>query len=320
METSLVLTPPLSDLTLRNPGRRIGQLSAPWGARIPCGGRPGIYLLASGSAVLLSRGRAPIALETGDVLVLPQGAAHAIASCPNATLGHVEEFHTASIDTSAQSLEGGGGGATTLLHALCFDVADSSSRAILEFAPRVAVVRASTARPWFAHIARAIVEIGDAGVRAPARSQERLGELMLAEALAGTLLNAERVFDAAVMQAVLLLRAGLGRKWTMRALALHVGVSRSALYDRFVRSVGYPPSAYLLRARMEEAALLLRNGESPQTVAARVGYTWSSSFTVAFTRFHGVPPSVYRRAARAEHHTSLSSGAEVFDESRRQRR
>lgn len=293
MQTSSLL----DDLTLRRPQRRIVSLSAPWGARIPSGGgRPGIYLVGSGSAVLSSEGREPIVLEAGDVAVLPQGHPHVIASRQDAEIQSVEEFSATATEVSGDLLVGGRGGAATELRTLCFDVEGTRARAILAFAPRVVVVRTQDASPWFANITRATLDLLEAAVREPELAERRLGELLVLEALAGNVLAIGSELDPPVLKAALLLRSELSTKWTVGALARRVGLGRSALYDRFVRGLGCPPSAYLFRARMEQAAVLLATGHSIDDVASGLGYVWSSSFTVAFQRFHGVAPSTYKKS------------------------
>jgi AraC-like DNA-binding protein len=293
----------LTHLDLRNPRRRRVSLSAPWGARIPSGGgSPGVYLVASGAAWIALPDRPAIALEQGDVAVLPQGLPHSIASRPDAKICPVE----ALCDAFDEHVEAGSGGAATELRTLCFDAHGSTQRAIMSFAPNILVLRAQEARPWFSHVARAACDLIEEVERAPELAECRLGELLIVEALAGNVLGANREIDAPVLRAALLLRSDLAASWTVRTLALRVGVSRSAFHDRFVRALGSTPSAYLLRARMEEAAMLLQDGLSIAEIAGRVGYRWASSFAVAFRRFHGTAPSSMRKPSQAAQNCSTS--------------
>lgn len=85
--------------------------------------------------------------------------------------------------------------------------------------------------------------------------------------------------------------------WTMNGLASEAGLSRSSFFDRFRREVGVAPMEYLLGWRMALAKALLRSERlSMNEVAERVGYSSSSTFSVAFTRHVGLPPSTYARA------------------------
>jgi AraC-like DNA-binding protein len=81
-------------------------------------------------------------------------------------------------------------------------------------------------------------------------------------------------------------------------LAREAALSRSTFFERFSRTVGVAPMAYLLTWRMALAQDLLRRGAgSIAEVAERVGYSSASTFTVAFARHVGEPPGRYARAA-----------------------
>lgn len=83
--------------------------------------------------------------------------------------------------------------------------------------------------------------------------------------------------------------------WTVALLAAEAGLSRSAFFDRFRRTVGCAPTQYLLRWRMAIAARLLRDAPIAE-VARRVGYGSASAFTVAFKNHSGSSPGKYRRS------------------------
>jgi len=80
-------------------------------------------------------------------------------------------------------------------------------------------------------------------------------------------------------------------------LAKAAALSRSAFFDRFTRTVGLSPMEYLLAWRMAVARDLLRNQDMGiAEVAERVGYASASTFSTAFSRHVGQPPSRYARA------------------------
>jgi AraC-like DNA-binding protein len=83
--------------------------------------------------------------------------------------------------------------------------------------------------------------------------------------------------------------------WTLEALAREVGLSRSALAERFTELVGHPPMQYLSNWRMQLAAnLLLAGTDNIATIADRVGYESEAAFSRAFKKAVGVPPSEWR--------------------------
>jgi AraC-like DNA-binding protein len=86
------------------------------------------------------------------------------------------------------------------------------------------------------------------------------------------------------------------RAWTLDTLAREVGLSRSALAERFAEFVGRPPMQYLASWRMQLAANQLRTGnEAIAIIAERVGYESEAAFSRAFKKSVGLAPSAWRR-------------------------
>jgi len=135
----------------------------------------------------------------------------------------------------------------------------------------------------------------------------RLLEVLLIEALrsaAGTPGSAGLVRGLTDPRLSLALRRMHERpeaSWTIDALAREAAMSRSAFFDRFQRTVGVAPMAYLLAWRMALAKRLLRQRDlAIADIAARVGYSSVSTFGVAFTRHSGMPPGRYARTAAGD--------------------
>jgi AraC-like DNA-binding protein len=82
--------------------------------------------------------------------------------------------------------------------------------------------------------------------------------------------------------------------WTLQALARDVALSRSVLAERFTQLVGQPPMRYLAHWRMQVAAGSLARGDKVAKVAFEVGYDSEASFSRAFKRLVGRPPSAAR--------------------------
>jgi AraC-like DNA-binding protein len=90
------------------------------------------------------------------------------------------------------------------------------------------------------------------------------------------------------------MHAHIDRPWTVAQLAKVAALSRSSFFERFTQTVGVAPMEYLLSWRMEIAKDLLRRDElTVSEVAERVGYGSTSTFSVAFSRHVGHPPSQY---------------------------
>ncbi len=132
----------------------------------------------------------------------------------------------------------------------------------------------------------------------------RLVEVLLIEALRWTsgkqappgLLRG--LADERIARAVRQMHGDPSRAWTVEQLATKSGISRSAFFEHFTRTVGVPPMEYLLAWRMALAKDLLRRQKlTPTQVAEKVGYGSASTFSTAFSRYVGLAPGRYARSA-----------------------
>lgn len=132
----------------------------------------------------------------------------------------------------------------------------------------------------------------------------RLLEVLFIEALrtAGTTATpglARGLADDRLAIALRRMHENPAKPWTVAQLAKEAALSRSAFFERFSRTVGVAPMEYLLAWRMAQAKNLLRQhaGNIAQ-VAERVGYSSASTFSMAFTRHVGLPPTRFVRAQK----------------------
>jgi AraC-like DNA-binding protein len=103
--------------------------------------------------------------------------------------------------------------------------------------------------------------------------------------------------DPYVARALALLHRDITRRWTVDDLGREVGLSRSALADRFIRLIGAPPMHYLANWRMQVAAQRLRStSASLAQVAEIVGYDSEAAFSRAFKKAFGTAPATWRRS------------------------
>ena len=102
--------------------------------------------------------------------------------------------------------------------------------------------------------------------------------------------------DRLVGRALALLHERPAHDWTIDDLGRRVGLSRSALHERFVQYIGVPPMQYLAQWRMQAAArLLLETRATVSAIALDVGYDSEAAFARAFKRLVGKPPGAWRR-------------------------
>ena len=112
--------------------------------------------------------------------------------------------------------------------------------------------------------------------------------------------------DPHVSRAMALLHREIARRWTVDDLGREVGLSRSALADRFVHLIGVPPMQYLARWRMQVATQKLRNtSASLAQIAEDVGYESEAAFSRGFKKVFGMAPGTWR------HSTGRAAGGVV---------
>jgi AraC-like DNA-binding protein len=113
--------------------------------------------------------------------------------------------------------------------------------------------------------------------------------------------SAQRLRDLARLRRV---RDRIDREYAqpldVEALARGVHMSAGHLSREFRLAYGEAPYGDLMTRRIERAMALLRRGDLSVTeVCFAVGCSSLGSFSSRFTELVGVPPSVYRRQARA---------------------
>lgn len=103
--------------------------------------------------------------------------------------------------------------------------------------------------------------------------------------------------DPYVARALAFLHRDISRDWSVDELGREVGLSRSALAERFTRLLGMAPMHYLGHWRMQVAAQKMRNTSTPLAqIAETVGYDSDAAFSRAFKKAFGTAPATWRRA------------------------
>lgn len=171
--------------------------------------------------------------------------------------------------------------------------------------PRVLHLPASHAGGWVANVIdQAVTESNDPRPGGGA-VLERLAEMLFVDAARRYLENLPPdalgwlagLRDRFVGRALALLHERPAYAWSVEQLATEVGLSRSALHDRFVEYLDQAPMQYLANWRIQLAARILRDSNrNVASIATEVGYESEAAFTRAFKRMVGTPPAAWRRA------------------------
>lgn len=98
-----------------------------------------------------------------------------------------------------------------------------------------------------------------------------------------------------LLRARQILDRDFSNNWTIERLAREVGVNEKQLKYGFRELVGLPVHAYLVAARLEAAARLLKQGASVAEAAGSVGFGNLSHFSKVFRKSKGVSPSQFAR-------------------------
>lgn len=122
-----------------------------------------------------------------------------------------------------------------------------------------------------------------------------LMKLYLVEAARGCAAE-EPADESRIGKAVTAILADPGAAHSIIALAERSGMSRATFMRHFSRVTGMNPMQFVAKARLDQAAELLRTTQLPiKSVAAQMGFGDRSHFSRAFRRAHGVDPTSFRR-------------------------
>jgi AraC-like DNA-binding protein len=252
-----------------------------------------------------------VQLEAGDILVVPHGDAYVMSSTPGmlseAPADAVLSFFRQMASGAAPSIVTEGGGGPERAHLVCgflgCDVRPFNP--VLETLPRlVHLPRLAAGHDRL----RPLIEFALAESRQPGSGARcvllRLSEVLFVEAVRRYLdgMAADQtgwlagLRDPIVGHALAVLHGRPAHSWTLEGLAREIGVSRSALAERFTQLVEQPPMRYLAHWRMQIAARSLSDGTAKVAAVGRdVGYDSEAAFSRAFKKIVGISPAAWRR-------------------------
>lgn len=273
-----------------------------WCARLAPYGGAGFHVVIEGGCWLLPDGGEPVALGSGDAVLLPHGTGHVIADSPAdpATVARAVPFEQWQA-AGRPAAEPPAAGAVELL---CGKYRLDRSRLhplLTELPPVVHLRNRVGAYP---ELRAAIDPLGreltarrpGSGVAVPS-----LLDLLLVYMVRSWVTEEgggawPAVLDDPVTAAALrALHAAPAAPWTLDRLAAAAGVSRPTLARRFGALVGRSPMAYLTWWRLTLAATRLRATADPLTAIAHdVGYGTPYALSHAFKREFGTTPGRYR--------------------------
>ncbi|MDO9410825.1 AraC family transcriptional regulator [Patulibacter sp.] len=289
-------------------GSRI-DAGADWGWWAPRTRDAAFHAVTAGTAWLAVPGHEAVELMPGDVVLLPRGVAHAIASDPVALARTDEGTYDGFERTGVGTTRMGRGPTRTQIVCAHYSHDPVVTTQVLETLPDVVHLRAHDGGPGLQDTVRLLGrELADPQL-AGTVVLDRLVDILLIQLLRVWLADSPaprdgcwlRVLrDPVIGAAVARIHDDPSHPWTTGMLAAEVSVSRATLARRFPELVGETPAAYLTRWRMDLAARRLRDTDDPiDTVAEGVGYASVPAFSRAFSRARGQAPGRFRTTSRA---------------------
>ena len=285
------------------------ELREPWGLAFDHQPLLHIHILCRGNCWLFTEANGWQKLDEGDVVLLPHGVAHRLASNPEMPCSPVSAETVDHYGGNVCGLVRPGEGATTTLFCGAMALDSQALHPLLELMPTVLkscdvlrhdpavlpLVAAMTAEAEQARIGGGTV-------------LSRMADLLAAHVIRGWVDSCEAgdrgwlvaIRDPRISRALAAIHRDPGHNWTLAGLARIAGQSRSVFAERFSALMGEGPAHYVARWRMKIAQERLRQPDTTvATVAASLGYESEASFSRAFKRVTGRAPGSVRRDAQS---------------------
>jgi len=309
-----------------------GEFSSPWAFESPPSAAvapliaPGtehmvlFHLVDEGHATAHVNGHADLALEAGDIVIIPRGDAHRVWNGRGAPMLDTTKFLPKILEGSMEVERGGGGGATTKVICGYFGCDRHALNLFLAGLPALFKVnlRRKKIGEGLENSIRHAVELADSKSAGSRALLCKFSEALFMEALCLYMdempddcvgwLGAAR--DEAVGKALAAIHRDHAKAWTLAELSRQAGVSRTILAEKFSRFLGQSPIAYIARWRIQMAMRKLESSDrNVVQIALEVGYESEAAFIRAFKRETGLSPAKYRRSLRSVPSPSLARSA-----------
>ncbi len=299
-----------------------GEFSSPWSVRAAPSRALARHLAPSAEHViiyhLLTEGRASlrlesgerIALNAGDLVMIPHGDPHILENGPPTEPVDDSNQLTQILAQGLKLWRLGGGGEVTRFICGYMACEPRLSQVFLSGLPAAfkVSIRNDASGRWLENSIRfSVNEAGTARAGGEA-VLAKLSEVLFVETLrsyitdlppeqTGWLAGAR---DSEVGKTLALMHKNPSHPWTIAALAKEAGASRSVLAERFRHYLNEAPMAYLTRWRLQLGAeMLASTSYSVAQIAAEVGYESEAAFNRAFKREFEIPPARFRSKGRS---------------------
>jgi len=311
-------------LGLRLDGVEYGRcvMQAPWAVAFPAQREARFHFVASGSCWLRTPGTEWVQLNPGDAVLLPRGSFHVLASAPEVPSVDIDSLARVAVSENIYLVRG------------CADASDAQPTNVMfcgamrfnldPLHPLLAMMPDVMRADELARRDPTVPVLLDAMEREVAL--DRIGACgvlaRLADVLAASIIRAwvecgcsdstgwiAAVHCPKIGKVMAAIHADPERDWRVPELAEIMGASRSTFADAFTRTVGESPARYVAKIKMFQARRwIAQEGMRIAVAADRLGYDSEASFSRAFKRIIGQPPSATRATTRLSASTSAACG------------
>lgn len=264
------------------------------------------HLVVEGKAWVKVPGEPDVAVEAGEIVVIPHGEAHTFCNgTPDRVFDGARSLRQ-HVAGELNTLRWGGSGTATKFVCGFMGCERQAEKLFLAGLPTTIKVniREDATGAWLENSIRYLVSESQPGQPGRNILLSKMAEVLFIETLrryinhlppdaTGWLAGAR---DSITGAALALLHRRPAEHWTIERLASDIGTSRSVLSERFARYLGEPPLTYLARWRMQLASRMLQTTkDTVLQIGLAVGYESEAAFVRAFKREFGAPPARYRK-------------------------
>ena len=277
------------------------ELTAPWGIEMPAmEGKMMFHIVTEGSCQLQSA-HEQVQLTAGDLVLLPLGKGHSIASDKSIGCTAFFDLPVTRPSERFEILRYGGGGEYT--HLICGVLSFDQVAGTKPIAQLPAFIHTKSDSGELANDMNALMTL----MAEEAQSLHAGGETIIAHLADIIVIKAIRHWiehapeasqgwlgglkDPKISKALAAIHNQPESAWTVDQLAKQAGMSRSGFSARFTEIIGTSVKQYLTEWRMSLARMRIMH--SPVTLtelAEALGYQSEAAFSRAYKRINGEPP------------------------------
>ena len=287
-----------------------------WGLSFPEPGQLKVIAVLAGQCWVAAGPADPVALRTGDCLLLAGREPFTVRSAPDQAAvpqpavlpgpwPPVVYYQTGPEPAGPEPA--GSDGRTILVSGRVTVDRYAEDLLLGHLPPAVRIGAGTTAAQRLGPVLGLLgAEAADPGAPGSLVIRRQLTHVLLIQVLRAALASATgpagwpaALADGQVGAALAAIHTHPEQRWSVGGLAREAAMSRSAFAARFRALVGQPPLEYLIAWRMHRAAYQLRTtSHTVASIGAAVGYPAETTFSSTFRRVIGQPPGRYRHTAQ----------------------